>query len=232
MNHRKKSVGTAGLCVCCCLVFLFGGCAAPVRNDNLIEQLTGQVQDLGDKLALSQKDNASLRKELILFKKSEHIDSERFLQAYDIFEKEFEPLIASQDLEAVLTDRGLSIVVLSENLFISGSNSLSEAGKILLDRICGLIEENFPGHYLYVEGHTDNQSLAIFEWKSDWDFSFARALSVLKYLTEKRGLDPLRLSASGFGQYRPRSSNDTKEGRRLNRRIEIVVSTGMSGLSR
>ncbi len=93
-----------------------------------------------------------------------------------------------------------------------------------MDRVLEICRVEFPDNYLYIEGHTDNQSLAVFEWKSDWDFSFARALSVVDYFTVKKGTDPLKLSASGFGRYRPRTSNDTKEGRSLNRRVEIIVS--------
>jgi len=123
-----------------------------------------------------------------------------------------------------VSDRGLVIIITADELFTSGSADLTQGGEAFLDKIFNIVADRFGSNYIYVEGHTDNQSLAVFEWKSDWDFSFARALSVVQYFSEKKHMDPLRLSASGFGQYRPRQSNETKEGRRLNRRIEIIIS--------
>lgn len=204
------------------LAFLAGCASAPGRDKRVVD-LKKQLEDVSVRLEAATKENLDLEKELALFKNSQDIDSKNFIDAMDAFGRELEPLIAASEVTLELTDRGLDIVIVAENLFVSGSDALSDDGKLLLDRILKVLSERFFENYIYVEGHTDNQSLAVFEWDSDWDFSFARALNVVHYLKEK-GIDPLRLSASGLGQYRPRVSNDTKEGRRLNRRIEIVIS--------
>jgi len=196
-----------------------GGCA----HGRLGQDRARSYEVLTRKFELAKKENAELKKELTLYRNLKHLDARQFVQGADIFEKALADDIAAGNIWLRISDRGLVITIASEKLFISGSASLSDEGKAFLDKIFSVAAGHFPENYIYVEGHTDNQSLAVFEWKSDWDFSFARALAVVEYLKQK-GVDPLRLSASGFGQYRPRASNETKEGRRLNRRIEIVIS--------
>jgi chemotaxis protein MotB len=73
-----------------------------------------------------------------------------------------------------------------------------------------------------IEGHTDNDPIKKSGWKSNWELSTARALSVLHYLSEQSVNEP-RLSAIGYGEYRPVASNDIKDGRQKNRRVEIVI---------
>ncbi len=204
-------------------LFFVSGCASP-QDHALTDALRKQVEVVSFKFQAAKKENLNLKRELTLYKKSQNIDTRKFIDALDIFEKEFSPDITKGNVWLRISDRGLVITVSAEKLFVSGSDALSEEGKAFLDQVFDICKTDFPTNYMYIEGHTDNQSLAVFEWKSDWDFSFARALRVVKYFTEAKHMDPLRLSASGFGQYRPRASNDTKEGRRLNRRIEIVIS--------
>lgn len=75
-----------------------------------------------------------------------------------------------------------------------------------------------------VEGHTDNQRVLSWAFRSNWELSTARATEVLERLVEVHGIDPARLSAAGYGQYRPVATNDTPQGRAQNRRIDVVVS--------
>ena len=208
------------------LLFCLAGCASGKDRIRVsgISDLKKQLSVVSAKFEAARKENLTLKRELVLYKKSQDIDTRRFIEALDIFENEFSDDIAKKEAWIRITDRGLVITVSAEKLFISGSDALSDEGKAFLDRVLEICRVEFPDNYLYIEGHTDNQSLAVFEWKSDWDFSFARALSVVDYFTVKKSMDPLKLSASGFGRYRPRTSNDTKEGRSLNRRVEIIVS--------
>lgn len=203
-------------------LFLMAGCAT-----------VGDQADIGnekEKLAKAmfkveslKKENQDLKNEISLFQKIQTLDSRKFLDVLSVLRKSLAGDVAD-DVDFEINDRGLVIIVSSEKLFISGSDLLSDGGKAFLDMVGLILKENFFSNYVFIEGHTDNQSLAVFEWKSDWDFSFARALNVLKYFAEKNYIDPLRLSAAGFGQYRPRQTNETKEGRKANRRIEIIVS--------
>jgi len=74
-----------------------------------------------------------------------------------------------------------------------------------------------------IEGHTDNVPITYSGWKSNWELSTARATSVLHYLIDDGRLRPESLSAIGYGEYRPVTSNETEEGRQLNRRVEVVI---------
>lgn len=119
--------------------------------------------------------------------------------------------------------RGL-VVSLStdEVLFASGSAVLSRgiAGEFL-----GPIGEylaTFPNP-VYVEGHTDDVPLDRAGY-SNWDLSVDRALAVLDYLELDAGIAPYRLSASGYGEYRPRVEGTSAEARQANRRVELVIA--------
>src|SRR6202034_1409159 len=73
-----------------------------------------------------------------------------------------------------------------------------------------------------VEGHTDNRPIKTASYPSNWELSAARAASVVHEFT-KVGIDPLRLEIVGFGEFHPRQTNDTVEGRNANRRVSILV---------
>ena len=208
-------------------LFISGCASAP--DVKTIHQLQEQVVSVSSKLELAKNENLNLKQELTLFKRTQDIDSEKFIEARDSLQTALAEGEAKKEAWVRLSDRGLVITITADELFTSGSADLTQGAKALLDKIFNIIADRFGSNYIYIEGHTDNQSLAVFEWKSDWDFSFARALSVVQYFSEKKHMDPLRLSASGFGQYRPRQSNETKEGRRLNRRMEIVISPHRAG---
>lgn len=74
-----------------------------------------------------------------------------------------------------------------------------------------------------VEGHTDDVPIHNAQFASNWELSTARAMAVAMMLVNESGVDPERMSIAAYGQYRPAASNDTPEGRRANRRVDIVV---------
>lgn len=74
-----------------------------------------------------------------------------------------------------------------------------------------------------VEGHSDNVPIHNATFGSNWDLSTARAMAVATMLIDESGVDPKRMSIAGYAQYHPVASNDTPEGRRANRRVDIVV---------
>lgn len=192
------------------------GCAAT-------KDLRRQLDTVSQKFDAAKKENSLLKRELDLCRDLQKVDTRRLFEVRDMLDKVLEADVRANNVWLAVSDRGLDITVSAEKLFVSGGNELSNEGKAFLDVVSAIIQKELPQNYIYVEGHTDNQSLAVFEWKSDWDFSFARALSAVQYMRGK-GIDTLRLSAAGFGQNRPRATNDSKEGRRLNRRVEIIVS--------
>lgn len=131
--------------------------------------------------------------------------------------------IAAQEINTPPPPPPVRVVLVNKLLFESGSARLSEEGKRLLSKLTGLMqEEQYPS--VLVHGHTDDRPLkSTARYTSNWELSVARATSVVGFLQETVGVDPERLSATGFGPYRPIASNDTEEGRRQNRRIEIII---------
>ncbi|MCY4196149.1 MAG: peptidoglycan -binding protein [Rhodobacteraceae bacterium] len=140
-------------------------------------------------------------------------------------------------LRQVLEGRaGVSItgdrfVLAAEVLFESGEAELSEVGKQEIGQVARLITEvaeGFPADIdwaLRVDGHTDDQSLREgTEYVDNWGLSQARALSVVRLLTEEYDFPPNRVVATGFGEFRPLESNETPEGRSRNRRIEFKLT--------
>lgn len=119
----------------------------------------------------------------------------------------------------------LSVNMLDEILFASGSVAIKAGGRDVLKRL-GELLAGVTDKAIVIEGHTDDvpisQELSK-RFPSNWELSTARAASVVRYLQDEVGIPPERLSAVGFGPYRPVASNDTPEGRARNRRIEIKL---------
>jgi len=125
--------------------------------------------------------------------------------------------LASVDVQAERIDIQLPDAL----LFGSGHADLQESAKTLLAKL-GPELNHFNGD-IVVEGHTDDLPLSAHSpYKSNWELSVARAFSVITYLTAQ-GADPTKISARGYGPYRPRVPNLSAENREMNRRIEIVL---------
>lgn len=121
------------------------------------------------------------------------------------------------------TARGLIITMANDILFDSGKGKIKKDAYPTLNKIAAVLNETVPGRDIGVEGHTDNVPIKHSGWKSNWELSSSRATNVLHYLVDEAGVRPERLSAIGYGEYRPMDSNDTKSGRARNRRVEIII---------
>ena len=86
-----------------------------------------------------------------------------------------------------------------------------------------VLNKDVPNSSVAIEGHTDNEPIKYSGWKSNWELSSARALAVLHYLTDECKVAPGRLSANGYGEYRPVAPNNSLENMKKNRRVEIVI---------
>ena len=139
--------------------------------------------------------------------------------------KELEQAMAPEILRgdvALRTGRdGLVISLREAGFFDSGSAGVKAASQPAFSRIAKLLGE---GHYnIRIEGHTDNVRIHNTQYSSNWELSTARSTEMIRLLVVKYGLDPQRLSASGYGEYHPIASNSTETGRALNRRVDLVV---------
>jgi len=131
--------------------------------------------------------------------------------------------IQDKQVSLKMMDKGLVITFVADVLFDSGKSKIRPEAYGALDKVARVLNENVPDLNIGIEGHADNQPIKYSGWKSNWELSTARALSVLHYLVDEKGINPQRVSAIGYGEFRPVASNDTKEGRQLNRRVEIVI---------
>ncbi len=120
----------------------------------------------------------------------------------------------------------LRVDLVNEILFDSGESTLKPAGMEVLDRL-GEVLEQATDRLIVVQGHTDSVRIGgrlAQTYPTNWELSAARAVNVTRYLQENVGIEPQRLSASAFSEYRPRADNSTQEGRQSNRRIEILLA--------
>jgi len=134
--------------------------------------------------------------------------------------KQVEALKNTEEVSVNRTETGLAIRLDSQFLFSSGSAELrEEAYEMLLGRM-GHIKD-LPNE-IRVGGHTDNLPIKNAQFPSNWELSTARASSIIRFF-EERGMDPRRMKAVGYGEWRPVARNDSPENRQQNRRVEIYV---------
>lgn len=121
-------------------------------------------------------------------------------------------------------ERGLTIALINILGFKEKKVIIKKSAEPLLKKVA-LILKKYPSHKFSVEGHTDDLPLSSSFYRSNWDLSVTRAVIVLQYLEKERGIPAESLSAKGWGEYRPLSSNTTSWGRKKNKRVEIVIIT-------
>ncbi len=142
--------------------------------------------------------------------------------ARDLLSQRLSKEIENNQVRLSMAEKGLVITFVAEVLFDSGKAKLRKESFPILDKVVRILDEEVPENNIGVEGHTDNEPIKYSRWKSNWELSSQRALGVLYYL-EENGIKPIRLSAIGYGQHQPVTSNNSKEGKQLNRRVEIVI---------
>ena len=131
------------------------------------------------------------------------------------------PTDASGSVDVGVSREGIVISLAGNMLFDSGKSDLKPRGMILLDTLAERLK-TMPNE-IRVEGHTDNVPIATPLYPSNWELSSARATTVGRYLAEHSEIDPRRLIAAGYGEFRPVAPNDSREGRARNRRVDLVV---------
>ena len=120
------------------------------------------------------------------------------------------------------TKKGLQINLGEKLTFRSGQAVLLDKSKSVLDEIAGIIDDNIQR--IDVRGNTDDIPIHNSEFNSNWELGAARAISVVRYLVRRTNIDPGRFRATSLGEYNPIASNQTVEGRKKNRRVEIIIN--------
>lgn len=120
-------------------------------------------------------------------------------------------------------DKWLEVEINSSILFSSGSATLSEQASQILTSLTEVFKDS--RNPLYVSGYTDNLPISTVKYPSNWELSSARAASVVRLMAEN-GIDPSRMGAIGFGEFRSVTDNSTPENRQKNRRVIIRIMSG------
>lgn len=120
----------------------------------------------------------------------------------------------------VIDERGINIRFLDHVLYARGQASLKPEALPILDKVANVLRE--IDNNLRVEGYTCDLPIRTAQFPSNWELSTRRATTVVRYLQD-RGIPGERLSAVGYGEYRPLVANTNEENRRQNRRVDIVI---------
>jgi chemotaxis protein MotB len=169
-----------------------------------------ELQKAKSQLAALQKQVADLEKE-----------KEMAGQMAKGLEDQLRADLESKDVTISNLQGKLTVNILDRVMFDSGEAVLQPDGESVLRKIAGILAGH-PELKIHVIGHTDNVPIRT-RFASNWELSAARALAAVHFLTEKAGVDPRRVGAVGYGEYRPIADNATPEGRARNRRIAITI---------
>lgn len=121
-----------------------------------------------------------------------------------------------------VTESGIAVKLSDPIGFDLGESEIKPELIPTLKNICEIVN-SLPTTQIRVEGHTDDLPIRSYKFPSNWELSSSRALNVVKFMASDGRIEPSRLSAIGYGEYRPLVPNTSDENRKMNRRIEIFV---------
>ena len=220
------------------------GCVSSSKHDELLakhkemgeknRELQIYVAELEQRLGKASTDKSSLQSDLSAMKSAlreaaeRKKESDRRMAEYRQLIQRFKSLTDAGQLSIKIVDGRMVVALPSDILFASGSSRLSGKGNETIGKVTeilvGVSDKKFQ-----VEGHTDNVPIRTKSYPSNWELASARAINVLKTMVSS-GMPEHRISAASFGETRPFQSNDSKEGKQANRRIEVVVVPDLSSL--
>ncbi|MGO9454967.1 MAG: flagellar motor protein MotB [Candidatus Binataceae bacterium] len=143
---------------------------------------------------------------------------------YENLNKSLETEVKNDQVEIKQLKNRLQVTLVNEILFSEGGWEVAAKGVDVLDKVVPSLQ-NLAGKEIIIEGYTDNLPVERDlknRFPTNWELSAARACNVVRHL-QGHGIDPSTLAAEAYGEYHPVASNDTPEGRRKNRRINIVI---------
>ncbi len=144
-----------------------------------------------------------------------------FSSDFKMISSELAALSKLDNVDVTVSERGVVISVAASSLFSRGSARLKKSGKPVLSEVGGVLVI-LPNYYR-VEAHTDNAKRGKSKYSTNWELSSARATAVARYFVDKRAAAPEKISATGYGRYRPLATNATEIGRSLNNRVDILI---------
>lgn len=187
------------------------------KNSEALEKLNKELQAKADEVSKLQVEKQELAK------KTEELEKKS--ATYDALVSSLQKEIQEGKIKITEGKNRLSVELIDRVLFDSGSTTIKPEGETALRKVAGVLR-GISDKQILVEGHTDAVAItgALAEtFPTNWELSVSRATKVVRFL-EDAGVPPTNLGAAGFSKFRPVASNESDEGKRLNRRIEIVLT--------
>jgi chemotaxis protein MotB len=150
-----------------------------------------------------------------------HAQAEQRGELYRTLVSKLRAMIDSRTLAVEIRKGRMVVKVGDQILFDPGKAELKSAGEATLRQLAAVLRD-IPDRDFLVAGHTDNRPIKQSSYRSNWELSTARAVTVVRFL-QAEGVDPRHLAASGYSEFDPLADNRASETRALNRRIEVVV---------
>ena len=135
----------------------------------------------------------------------------------------------TDQLYVYIKDGSVYVSLQEKLLFKSGSDVVDPIGQAALLTLVKVLKDT-KDISVMIEGHTDNVPIKTVRFKDNWDLSTARATAIVRFMTADNGFNPIRITASGKGEFKPVKPNDTAEGRAANRRTEVILSPDLNEL--
>lgn len=134
-------------------------------------------------------------------------------------------LLLDDDVEVAKTSQGLRFRVPDRVFFALGQATLSKRGEQILQKVAQIINRDFPGNMVRVDGHTDDTPIRKVKhiYPSNWELSSARACTVVRFLVQQGNVNAQRLFPAGFSHYRPVATGSSPTAKGKNRRVEITI---------
>ncbi len=153
-------------------------------------------------------------------------EAQRLLGVRDRLLTALEAKGLASDVRTKIDGRGLTVSLVSRHVvFAANLADLSDRGRQIVDTLAPVLRQ--LDDKLAIEGHTNQAAGPPKYYPSDWDLSSARAVTVLRYLSERKGIPDTRLSAVGFGHIKPLVDPSRPRSQVLNKRVDIVVLSSL-----
>jgi chemotaxis protein MotB len=134
---------------------------------------------------------------------------------------ELEKEIKAGSVEVNLEPRGLVVSLKQTAFFPSGTDAIDPSTYPILEKVADAV--NAVSNPLRIEGHTDSVPIHTTRFRSNWELSAARSISMMEVMASRFNVDRQRVAIVGFADTAPQTSNDTEDGRARNRRVDIVI---------
>jgi len=219
MNRRILQVASVAIAAA-----FMAGCVSKGDYEKLEADKNGEIAALKkDKTGLEQQQAESRKQiEALEQQKAQLLAvSQQNQTQYDSLVRNLTEEVKRGELQVRQYKDMLTVDVAEQLFFDSGRADLKDTGKSVLKKV-GEALKGYEDKVIRVVGHTDNVPIKTKVFPSNWELSVARATTVVRYLQEV-GIPPERMVASGRAEYQPVAENDTPEGRKKNRRIEITL---------